>query len=390
MPFITGAAILGGAAIGAGGSMLGGAAQNRQGRLARDQYAARTQEGMNRAGMLYFGPGSFMDLLGGTEVDYGGSFRPEALEGALKAGKRPEGMDDAEWGRVQGLYRQWQQMQKMVDAQGGPFSDQIKRFSDQAVSGVDDAYNRVLDRNRAGMAEARGLYQQPISSFQNAAPGILAAAGQQSALAGKYGAEREGVIRRDAGKMNANLDAQTRAMMTASGFGGTPEAMQMAGNARQTQDAMQTSLADLADRKLGAQMQGAQAYQGALQGNAGMLAGLQGQQADALSRLSLQRNMLAGDADQSRVGQRFGYQVQPMQSTMGLLQSSVMNPHLGQNTSQFYPGQTGTSSLGQFGSQLGGSLFGMGMLDLMRGQGGGAGGTNPFGVSQSAYGPFQR
>ena len=359
-----------GAGLGAVGSIIGGQQQARAGRQARDLWKSQGQEGMNRLGMMYFGPDQMMNLMAGTNVDYGGKFWPAALEGKLSDMEKPDGMDDTQWeaekSRLQGLADDWKRMKSFVDSQGGPINEQLRGFSEQAVQGVDDAYGRVLDRNKGAMARDTQLFQEPINSFQNATPGILAAAGQQSALAGAFGAEREGVIRRDADKMGRNLDARTRALMTASGFGGTIEAMQMAGNARNAQESMQSSLADLAGQKLGAQMQGAQAYQSALQGTAGTLAGLQGQKASSISRLGLQRNLMANNADQSRVSQKFNFQMQPLQSSMGILQSSVMNPFLRSNTSQFYPGQTATGALGQFGSQMGGSLFGMGMLDMMR------------------------
>lgn len=338
-PWLAGGMMLGGAALGGLGSL--GSTPGRDARAAQGLYNSKTAEGMNRLGMLYFGPGRFMDFLGGTNT-WEHQRWPESLEGALAAGKKPEGVEDAEWSRLQGLKRQWDNMQRFTQQMGGPILGQLQGLTGQAQQGIDQYLGGLSARNDAGQRRDEGLYHAPMTAL-----------GQLPAMASAYGSEREGVIRRDASKMQNDLDARTRAMLTASGFGGTTEAMQMAGNARTAQEAMQTSLADLADRKLGAQMGAAQAV-----GAAGM------QRADALSRLGFQRDLLATDAQRGAVDQRFNYGMLPLQSTLGVLQGGVMNPWLGQSTSQFIP--QGPSGLSQFGGQMGGNLFGLGMLNLLR------------------------
>lgn len=346
-----GLAGLGGLASMAGG-FLGGQSANRAGRQARDQYGSRTMEGMNRLGMTFFGPSSFMDLLAGTDVDYGGNFRPEALEGAIKAGTRPEGMSDDEWQRIQGLYDQWQQMRGFVDRMGGPVLDQIRGYGDQAQG----LYDTAMGRYDADTARLGGIGQAMLGRRDRDAESVMANAREAVGIAGRYGQGREAQIRRDTDKYRANLDDQTSALMAAKGFGGTLEGNQRAANARSAQETMNDAITSLresqTDRMLGAQ------------------AGLTGTQAGLLSgRDAIQQAMLGNEY--GRAGQRtaydigninsqMGYRMMPAQSILGVMQGSVMNPWLNQNTSQYYPGaspigtalQTGGNAAAGLGSTM--------------------------------------
>jgi hypothetical protein len=379
-----GLAGLGGLASMAGG-FLGGQSQNRAARQAMDTYGARTSEGMNRLGMAFFGPSSFMDLLAGTEVDYGGGFRPEALEGAIKAGKRPEGMDDAQWERIQGLYGQWQQMQGFTDRMGGPVLDQLRGLGGQAQG----MYDTTMGRYDADTARLSGIGQAMLGQRDRAAEGVMANAREGVGIAARYGQGREAQIRRDAGKAQNDLNDQTSALMAAKGFGGTLEANQRGANARGTQEAMQDAITRLregqTDRMLAAQ------------------SGVTGTQAGLMSgRDAIQQAMLGNEYgragqrtayDVGNINSQMGYRMMPVQSILGVMQGSVMNPWLNQNTSQYYPGAspigTALQTGGNAAAGLGSSMLGQEWMKQLLASYRSPGGTNPPGVSQSAYGPFQ-
>ena len=374
--------------LGALGSMAGGfmgaQSQNRAAREARDQYNARTAEGMNRLGMMFFGPDDFMSYLSGTAVDSGtGRMYPASLEGALAGNQKPADMNDQEWQRLQGLYGDYQRMQGFVNRMGGPILQQLRGFGGQA-QGMFDQAMRGYDADTARLS---GLAGTMLGQRDRAAEGVMASAREGVGIAGRYGAGREDQIRRDTAKYQSNLNDQTSALMAAKGFGGTLEANQRAGNARSAQETMNDAITSLresqTDRMLGAQ------------------AALTGTQANMMSgRDAITQAMLGNEY--GRAGQRtaydignldsqMAYKMMPVQSILGIMQGSVMNPWLGQNTSQYYPGAspignalaTGGNAAAGLGSAMLGKEWMSKLLDNS------AGGTNPPGVPQWAYGPFQ-
>ena len=345
-----------GALASMGGGFMGAQSQNRAAREARDQYNARTGEGMNRLGMMFFGPGNFIDYLSGTAIDSGtGRLYPASLEGALAGNQKPADMNDQEWQRLQGLYGDWNRMNSFVNSAGGPVLDQLRGFGGQA-QGMFDQAMRGYDTDTARLS---GLAGTMLGQRDRAAEGVMASAREGVGIAGRYGAGREDQIRRDTAKYQSNLNDQTSALMAAKGFGGTLEANQRAGNARSAQETMNDAITSLresqTDRMLGAQ------------------SALTGTQANMMSgRDAITQAMLGNEY--GRAGQRtayqmgnidsqMGYRMMPAQSILGVMQGSVMNPWLNQNTSQYYPGAspigTALQSGGNAAAGLGSQMVGM-------------------------------
>lgn len=355
-----------GALASMGGGFLGAQSQNRAARQAMDTYGARTQEGMNRLGSIFFGPWSFKDYLAGTNVDYGGNFWPASLEGALAGGTRPEGMSDEQWNQLQALYGDWNRNKQFVDSIGGPVLNQLRGFGGQAQG----MYDNVMRGYDADTKRLSDLGATMLGQRDRAAEGVMANAREAVGIAGRYGQGREAQIRRDTAKYQSNLNDQTSALMAAKGFGGTLEANQRAGNARSAQETMNDAITSLresqTDRMLGAQ------------------AALTGTQANMMSgRDAITQAMLGNEYgragqrtayDVGNINSQMGYRMMPVQSILGVMQGSVMNPWLNQNTSQYFPGaspvgtalQTGGNAAAGLGSAMLGKSW---MESLLNGNG---------------------
>lgn len=355
------AAILGGSLAAGGGllSGLGGAfgagAQNRAARQARDQYAARTQEGMNRLGMAFFGPSNFMDYLSGTAVDSGsGRLYPASLEGALAGGQKPGDISEQEWQRLQGLYGDWNRMRGFVDRTGGPVLNQLQGFGadaqglyDKAIGGFDADTNRLSALGRSMLGER-----------DRAASAVTDLARGNVGIAREWGRGRESQIRRDSAKYRDDLNDQSSALLASRGFGGTMEANQLAANSRSAQEMQDDALTRLGEGVTDRRM----AAQGALAGTQASLLG---------GRDAIQQAMLGNEY--ARSGQRtaydignansqMGYRMMPAQSILSVMQGSVMNPWLNHNTSQYYPGAspigTAAQGVGNAAAGLGSAMLG--------------------------------
>lgn len=338
-----GAGLLGGgAALSSLGGLFGASSANRAGRKARDWYDMRTGEGMGRLGSLFYGYDPWSALLSGTS-----------------AASTPEQRAEAA--------RRFEQMI------GGPIFQQLQRFGpryDQmqgaAMGRFDEQSAGVSEMARQALGDRMGAYRQGtdalMSAFDRGAEATAGLGRGLSALAGQWGAGREGIIRRDAGRLRDDLDARTRAQMTASGFGGTLEANQLAANARQAgeleQDALQRLSESQVDRRLGALGTQTALSQALLGQRTGLGAGLFGQAqqaADTMTSQELQNRYARlgqrAGYDFGSIGPRLGYEAAPLQAALGVQQGGVMNPWLGQSTSQFYPGASGAGNvLGSLGN----------------------------------------
>ncbi len=173
-----------------------------------------------------------------------------------------------------------------------------------------------------------------------------------------YGAGRSAEAERDANRMLGQLNATTRARAMASGVGGgTGVLNQMAGNTQNVFEALQRQKNLIGDQNLALTSGIRQGNQNLAANRFGSLAALR--QGNTLQSQSLRQ--------------------QPLQTEMSLLTSAAMNPYLGQNTTQYFPGVSGqAAAYGSFGnslSALGGLGLGYGAQALAGGQGGQAAGT---------------
>lgn len=168
-----------------------------------------------------------------------------------------------------------------------------------------------------------------------------------------YGAARSAEAQRDADRMLGQLNATTRARAMASGVGGgTGVLNQLAGNTQTVYEALQRQRNEIGDQNLALTSGIRQNNMGTAGNRLGSLAALR--QGNTLQSQSLRQ--------------------QPLQTELSLLTSPAMNPYLGQNTTQYFPGVSGqASAYGSFGnslSALGGLGMGYGAQALAGQQGG--------------------
>ena len=409
------AMMAGGGLLSGLGSMMGGASQGRAGRQARDYYGARTQEGMNRLGMLYYGPGNFTDYLAGTNVDYGGNFWPKALEGAMASGVKPDGMSDQEWQRIQSLKGDWDRMNSFVQGQGGPLIDQLRGLGTTAqtggnsiLSGYDQATKALMDQAGGIQSQARQMYQRNTGTLsglgQQGWGNAMALSQGAENMAANYGQGARDVINSDFDKNQRNIADVMMAQLRSSGLASSTAGSGALSRAL-TQNEAERARANndlsmgIADRVLAARGQTVGVQQNATNSMLGTL-GQQFRQEQAAmpdlagSQLSLLAQRYGGQTglQQNNLAQQLQYQMLPIQATMGVEQSSVMNPWLGQNTSSYYPGNTGAGqAVGGFGNALasfGGYQYGQNNQLRLLQQLQQSGGNNPW-ASYGAYGPWQ-
>jgi len=209
------------------------------------------------------------------------------------------------------------------------------------------------------LSQMRGLFGQfdtenkaNEGTFQNETANLLGMGDANLQSARGYGAARSAEAERDANRMLGQLNSQTRARAMASGVGGgTGVLNQMAGNTQNVFEALQRQKNQIGDQNLALTSGIRQGNQGLAANRFGSLAALR--QGNTLQSQSLRQ--------------------QPLQTEMSLLTSAAMNPYLGQNTTQYFPGVSGqAAAYGSFGntlSALGGLGLGYGSQTLAGQQG---------------------
>ncbi|MCW5776393.1 MAG: hypothetical protein KIS87_08155 [Phycisphaeraceae bacterium] len=326
------------------GSALGGSSANRAGRKARDWYDTRTGEGAERLSSMFFGPGTgymdrpwseeqqraFMERIGGPIF--------EQLRGlAGESRERGRGMED-------------------LASSAFPFIDR---------RGIED--RQAMERGYAGLGGN-------VRDFFRGARGMADQAFMRpEATARQFGREQEGVLRGDYAERLKDADQAAKASMAGLGAN-TLVGNQLAGNRRVLGRELDRGLADVAGMRaqmLGqAQTNRAGAQQGLLAqegsilpalGQAGLASsermregGTQRQMQQVLSLLALMEGNLGRD---------LGMSGDPLRTALNVGQGGVMNPWLGQPTTQFYPGY---SAAGTGLAGIGGSMAGLGAYGLGR------------------------
>lgn len=338
---------LAGIGIGLGGlgSAIGGSSEERAARKARDWYNDRN---MRHAG----------DLFG---LFYGADRLGQHSPGAF-----PE--------------LQTQGYRDYLASVGGPVFDQMRnlgsnyRQQGQGLLGAfDQGTGRIQDRGQtlvnSFMNRSQGAQRDIMGAMGRGSLGLDQLAQQSIGTADLYGRNRASQIREDSDRSLRAANQTSKAALTAAGFGNsTAMANQYAGNAsaneRNTQRLLQDAADAATDRTLGAQSQrlgvatqrrGAEdaARLGMTQQRLGAFAQLGTDQTNRMAQRESDRSGL----QERNLGRNLQLDQMPMNAMLGLQQSPIFNYWNGQNTSQYYPGNSG---LGNALGGIGGGLAGLG------------------------------
>lgn len=345
------------------GGLLGGIGKGRAGRQARDFYNSQTQEGQNMLGMMMYGADDWINYLGGSNT-FQGQMWPEALEGKLSDMQKPDGMSDQEWAaekqRLQGLKDQWDAAKGMIDRQGGPLIDQLRGLGDRASQGnrwLLDQYNQGTDKI---MAQNSGLANQMGQLFGRNTQQLSGIATGAENIAKQYGQGALDIADQDFNRSGKNIADQTMAMLRASGMASTTA------GAGALSRAMAQNEQERARAKTGIQMGTTDRVLGARGQRLGVMGQQYGQQQGIMNQIggqgvNLLANRLAGQAQLERTNQGVNLNMAqlPINTILGVQQGSVMNPWIGQNTAQYYPGNA-TTGLGNAFGGMGNALAGFG------------------------------
>lgn len=293
-----------GAGLSALGGLVGGASANRQARKARDWYDMRTWQGRDRMGGLAYGS-AFQDLLKAGDL----SGQPGSESEMLAA------------------------LERFNTATGGPVIQQFRDLVPLAQGRMGEMRSRMGDRTKRVM---RG-----VGNAQR-----LALGAEDLATSTRSG--RDAIIDRDFTRAGKEADQMLAAKLGAAGMGrSTAGLMARAGSSRRyaesAGDAKQRNAEGMLDRLLSARGQriGLESEAARMEG------GLLGEEIN-FDNMTLDRELALR-------------QIAP-NAMLGLQQSSVLNPWLEQNTSQYYPQTSGAGaalgSIGQFASGVGGMMIG--------------------------------
>ncbi len=355
--------MLGGSLLSGLGGLMGGIGRGRAGRQARDWYNSQTSSGMNRLGMLMYGPDAWINYLGGT-YEHQGQLWPAALEGKLADMTKPADMTDEQWAaeqdRLGKLADQWRAMQGFVNAQGGPIIGQLRGLRDTARQGshyilnqYDQGTNRLLGASGQLASQMSQLFGRNTQQLSGLATGA-------ENMAKQYGQGMLDIADQDFNRSAKSIGDQTMAMLRASGLasstaGAGALSRALAQNEQERARAKTNIQAATTDRVLGARSQ-----------RLGMLGQQFGQQQGIMnqiggSEVSMLANRLAGRTGLMRQNQQLDLNLAqlPINTMLGVTQGSVMNPWLGQNTSQYYPGNAAMGLSSAFGS-IGNAMSGFG------------------------------
>ncbi len=353
-------ALLGGsAALSGAGSILGGQSANRAARQARDWYDKRTDNAAASLNNLFWGNDRYNDLRLASEM-YGNLTSPE--EQAAAAGR----FNASTGGSLYDLYA------GIAPAAASAQTAAMGRF-DASTAGLADLYGGLAGNLNARMKAGSDA---TLASYDRGAAGVTTNAQKGLAELSGFGRDREAIIRRDAGKLRDELDAQTRSQLAAAGFGGTTiAANQTASNARQAAEVEQNQLADLGEfttlQKVDQRNRLSDLGERLFTNRAGLQAGLFQSAIGQAERLGTQGAQTAAGLASQRAGYDFAAidrQAQlsqlPLAAALGVQTSAVANPWLGQNTSAFYPGVSGVGTAASSIGNLGASIAGMSLMDL--------------------------
>lgn len=306
-------AIGGGSALSAIGSLVGGASANRAGRQARDFSDSRTGAQQLAVGSSFFGP-EYADLVQTSQL----------LQIARQRQDIPE------------MERLTRLLNEGITRMGGPIQEQQRGLA-RSVSDRQTGNLAYFDAETAG-----------LNADEDAAMGEFdKGTADQLALADAWGQGRARVINEDFDTDLRAMDDSALATLAATGFGnstarGNSLRENRTVNRRERTRALQDLSEASVDRRLGVA-----ANRGNLR--AGLRADRTGRRySRAASRMGLEERNLGRD---------IALHGEPINSALAMHQSSVLNPWLGANTSQYYPGSSGLATAL---SEVGGAAAGLG------------------------------
>lgn len=342
------ALLMGGQAIGGLAGLMQGASTNRAARQARDRYAQETSTAGNRLGSMV----------------YGGDLWDSVWRSGIAGPDQQKYADQYAAGIGGPLYKQ---MQDLIGAAGSTKAlDTFNADASALQGGNQAAMLQALGAHDAGSADLWRMF----SGGANAGLGAYdqGAAGLTKMLE-RSGVDRGRIIRQDAAKQLRQTNDASLAALQAGGLGNsTLRANSIAGNARSVGEQQDRALTDLNDmvtnQKVGL-------GRSLLSERSGLQKGYFDQSAAALTDRANSRDATYQDF----LKQALNYQFANMGTRAGLTQGQedrvsgakqnyinflnsiqsggVMNPWLGQNTSQYYPGASGAASaLNSFGSGM--------------------------------------
>lgn len=313
--------LAGGAGLSTIGGLLGAQSSNRAGRQARDWYNSRTQEGALRTGSTLFGS-RFRRLY------------PDTASGYLSPQDQATAMDE------------------LTDSIGGPVVPQLQRLAG-TVSERQTGNLRYYDDTSARLAQEEDRLASRDDAYGDRA---FAEAKAAEDMAGARGAETERIIDRDAADRLKKLDSRSLYRLAASGVGGSTLApQQMALNTRMVGEAADTAKVAARDATTGRVVQARQFSSGVA---GGLYGSRRGRSDDRIGRLygrAYGRDAL----ENSNLERDVRLRQDPLNVTLSAQSSGVLNPWLGQGTSQYYPGVSGAgtaaTNLGNAFAELGAS-----------------------------------
>lgn len=381
-----GAVAIGGAGlIGslAGGVMAGDASnnaaqmQNQAGADARNQYDQRTAEGALRQLAMLYGPTKAKSIFRATfpkdTVDK--IFGTPATAGT--PGTPPTGGGGQTFSQLQDAYNA--ALRRQQDARQGGYSDvgnmqnlaslrqQLDDASTNGTRGTagtaaTDAVPGTIDMSAFDAGgpgiesqmndyrnQAKTAGDQYLTGFDNSTQGLLRDSQGIEKMALGYGDGERTRINRDAATALTGANRVTEGRMRANGLG-TSSALgnQLGANATSNFNATQDQLSGLGDRQIAMNT-------GLKQNTLALKSGRQGTR-DAAA-MNLQERDL-------------GLAAKPIDMALQNATGAAMNPWLGQNTTQYFPGAAGGGGavIGNTLSAMGGQLTGFGAQTLANGQ----------------------
>jgi len=350
---LAGGLIGGGLGLSALGGLVGGRSTNRAGRKARDFYKDQTTQGLARFAAQLYGSGA-EDFLRGT-------------------------LDDWTFDRLFGIGR-------FEGWEGGIDRDAFNAFAaDRGVipqledlATLTSTANRdIRERFDQGARTAMRDTHQNLGRFRRDMSGAIGEARQ-------FGRGANQLIDENAAKALQHANQTAEARLAAAGLGTSSlGASFRAANTREIdRQAREQKLGVLNDRSR------------MLQGIRQNLAEGSGRLGDILAQRRLGIVGARTDVQNANLNRWLRQRLMPIQTQTAMMQAAPLNPWLGQNVSQFYPGASGgANALGTLGSGLT-TLGAIGLAGSIFGGGGGGGGGGSPVVGYSSqfqtpiYGPI--
>ncbi len=325
------ALIGGGSAINAIGGLLGGASANRAGREARD-FADRD---------LLGGQGNMAVQIYGDQAAYIPTLR--RLLGEAQQRNNPQ---------------QAYEIAQQISAGMRPTSNSLLGRMESTGQDIIRLQNDDLAGFDAESSRLEGMMTGAADRQRGEGNRLNRLAGGAESMATSAGVGRERIIRRDAAKRNKAMDQQTRASLAGSGFANTTAApAAMAANAQSVAEAQDRALQDAQDSRLASLLM---ARENRIR-TGQQVAGANYNADTNVVQTAAQRNQQRTGLRAAQLANEQSLRYLPMQTQLGVEQGSIMNPHQGMNTAQYYPGASGG---GNALASVGSSLTGAGGLML--------------------------